>query len=300
MEDSKQTNFEITLTKLRKVEYQQRAILDNIPDIAWLKDVQGKFIAVNESFAKVCGFKVDAIIGKTDLDIWPKELALNYQADDQDVISSKKRKCVQERLMTQDGVEQWIETIKTPFFDDHGKVIGTTGIARNITLHKSETERLKEIRAELELRVKVRTAELANANEVLCKEIRLVQEAHKELSNLGNFFTNIFNSIQDGLCVLDAKMNILKVNLTMEKWYAYNMPLVGKKCYQAYHQRTKPCDICPVEETLKTHKAAHFINPMEDKDSFRGDGVVGALKRRRFVPSRAREYLQGPLRRIDR
>ena len=266
MEDSRENNFEISLAKLRKVEFQQKAILNNIPDIAWLKDVQGRYIAVNEPFAKACGFKVEEIIGNTDLDIWPKELALSYRADDQNVIDSKKRKCVQERLVNQEGGEQWVETIKTPFFDDQGKVIGTTGIARNITLYKSETDRLKEIRAELELRVKVRTSELASFNEALRKEMRLAQEAHKELTSLGNFLTNVFNSIQDGLCVLDTKMNILRVNPTMEKWYAYNIPLVGKKCYQAYHQRSKPCDICPVEETLKTHKAAHFINPMEDKD----------------------------------
>jgi diguanylate cyclase (GGDEF)-like protein/PAS domain S-box-containing protein len=266
MEDSKGSNFEITLAKLRKVEFQQKAILDNIPDIAWLKDVQGRFIAVNEPFAKACGFKVEEIIGKTDLDIWPKELALSYRADDQEVMFSKKRKCVQERLISQEGGEQWLETIKTPFFDDHNKVIGTTGIARNISLHKNEAERLKEIRAELELRVKVRTSELASSNEVLRKEMRIAQETQKELASLGNFLTSVFNSIQDGVCVLDTKMNVKRVNPTMEEWFAYSMPIVGKKCYQAYHQRNKPCDICPVEVTLKTHKAAHFINPMEDKD----------------------------------
>jgi len=93
-----------------------------------------------------------------------------------------------------------------------------------------------------------------------------VQDAHKELSTRGSFLTNVFNSIQDGLCVLDTKMNILRVNPVMEKWYEFNLPLVGKKCYQAYHKRNKPCDVCPVEETLKTRKAAHYINPREDKD----------------------------------
>ena len=266
MDDSQQNNFETTLAQLHKVEFQQKAILDNIPDIAWLKDVQGRFIAVNEPFVKACGFKVEEIIGKTDLDIWPRELALSYRADDKEVIDSKKRKCVQERLMYQAGGEQWIETIKTPFFDDCDKVIGTTGIARNITLRKGEAERQKEIRAELELRVKVRTAELASFNEALRKEMRFAQEFQKELASLGNFLTSVFNSIQDGLCVLDTKMNILRVNPIMEKWYLYNLPLVGKRCYQAYHQRSKPCDICPVEETLRTHKVAHFISPMEDKD----------------------------------
>ncbi|PIQ86934.1 MAG: hypothetical protein COV73_03985, partial [Candidatus Omnitrophica bacterium CG11_big_fil_rev_8_21_14_0_20_43_6] len=266
MENSKLDNFEITLSKLRKVEFQQKAILDNIPDIAWLKDLQGRFIAVNEPFAKACGFKVEEIIGKTDLDIWPKDLALNYRADDQDVIVSKKRKCVQEKLMNHAGGEQWIETIKTPFFDDHGKVIGTTGIARNITLYKSETERLKEIRAELELRVKVRTAELASSNEALRKEMRLAQEAQKELANMGNFLTNVFDSIQDGLSVLDVKMNVIRCNPTKEKWHAHNMPLVGKKCYQAFHGKNERCPDCPVEETIKTLKPAYNISPLHDKD----------------------------------
>ncbi|MDP2831633.1 MAG: PAS domain-containing protein, partial [Candidatus Omnitrophota bacterium] len=240
MEDSKQNNLEITAGLLRKAELQQKAILDNIPDIAWLKDLPGRFIAVNEPFAKACGLKVEEIIGKTDLDIWPKELALSYRANDQEVIDSKKRKCIQEKLAYPKGPEQWMETIKAPFFDDQGKVIGTTGISRNITLHKSEAERLKEIRAELDLRVKVRTSELASFNEALRKEVRFAQEAHRELTSLGNFLSNVFNSIQDGVCVLDTKMNIQLVNPTMEKWYAYNMPIVGKKCYQVYHQRSKP------------------------------------------------------------
>jgi diguanylate cyclase (GGDEF)-like protein/PAS domain S-box-containing protein len=266
MEDSKQNNFEITLSKLHKVEFQQKAILNNIPDIAWLKDVQGRYIAVNEPFAIACGFKVEEIIGKTDLDIWPKELALNYRADDQEVMASKKRKCVQEKLMYQEGGQQWIEAIKTPFFDDQGKVIGTTGIARNITLHKNETERLQDTRAELELRVKVRTMELVSLNEALRKEMRLAQDTQKELSNMGKFLTNVFNSIQDGISVLDVKMNILRINPSMEKWFSHNMPLVGKKCYQAYHFRDESCDSCPVKETFKTHKVAHFIRPMQDKD----------------------------------
>jgi diguanylate cyclase (GGDEF)-like protein/PAS domain S-box-containing protein len=266
MEDLKQKNFEITLAKLRNVEFQQKAILDNIPDIAWLKDLQGKFIAVNEPFAKACGFKVEEIIGKTDLDIWPRELALSYRADDQEVIDSKKRKIVQEKLIYQQSGEQWIETIKTPFFDDAGKVLGTTGIARNITLRKSETERLKEIRAELELRVKVRTTELTSLNEELRKEIKERIKVENELLNASGFLNSVFTSIQDGLSVLDPEMNILRVNPTKEKWHAHNMPLVGKKCYQAFHNRNEPCVECPIRETLKTHKSAYGVSPLHDKN----------------------------------
>ncbi|MHB8155415.1 MAG: diguanylate cyclase [Candidatus Omnitrophota bacterium] len=212
MQDPKQNNFETTLSLLRKVEFQQRAILDNIPDIAWLKDVQGRFIAVNEPFAKACGFKIEEIIGKTDLDIWPRELALSYRADDQEVMDSKKRKCVQERLIYQEGGEQWIETIKTPFFDDHGKVIGTTGIARNITLHKNEAERLKEIRAELELRVKVRTTELVSANEALRKEISERKKIDEEMQQLLSLQNATLEASRDGILVVDFNGKIVSNN----------------------------------------------------------------------------------------
>jgi diguanylate cyclase (GGDEF)-like protein/PAS domain S-box-containing protein/putative nucleotidyltransferase with HDIG domain len=204
MEDSKRNNFEITVAELRKVEFQQKAILDNIPDIAWLKDTQGRFIAVNEPFARACGFRIEEIIGKTDLDVWPREMALSYRADDQEVMDSKKRKCVQERLICQDGSEQWIETIKTPFFDDQNKVMGTTGIARNITLYKNEAERQKEIRAELELRVKVRTSELASSNEALRKEISERKIAESGLMESEIKFRTMFEVSSDGMVIMDT------------------------------------------------------------------------------------------------
>jgi len=221
MEDSQKNNLEITIAQLRRVEFQQRAILDNIPDIAWLKDVQGKFIAVNEPFARACGFRVGEIIGKTDLDIWPRELALSYRADDQEVMRSKKRKCVQERLITQAGDEQWIETIKTPFFDDHDKVIGTTGIARNITLHKNEDERLKEIRAELELRVKVRTAELANINESLHKEIKKRERIEEALRLSEEKFRTVADFTYDWEYWQGAHKQMIYVSASCERITGY-------------------------------------------------------------------------------
>jgi len=265
MENSREDNFEITLAKLRKTEFQQKALLNNIPDLAWLKDIQGRYIAVNEPFAKACGFKVEDIIGKTDLEIWPtRDLALKYRADDQDVINTKKRKFIQEKLFYQGAGEQWIEAIKTPFFDDHGNVLGITGIGRNITLLKSEAEKSEEIRAELGLRVKVRTAELTSLNEELRKEIKDRLKVEKELINTSHFLNSVFTSIQDGISILDTKMNIVRVNPSIEKWYVHNMPAVGKKCYQVYHGKNKPCDVCPVVETLKTRKPAHIVDTKVD------------------------------------
>lgn len=223
MNNNQKSDFEITQAELKKKEFQQKAILDNIPDIAWLKDLQGRFIAVNLPFAKACGFKIEEIVGKTDLDIWPRDLALEYRADDQQVIDSKKRKCVQERLASRENGEQWIETIKTPFFDADNNVIGTTGIARNITLQKNEAERLKEIRAELELRVKVRTAELVSSNEALRKEFSEHKAAELNLANSEIKFKTIFEQSKIGMVVAElSTRRFILTNKAFQQMLGYS------------------------------------------------------------------------------
>jgi len=123
---------------------QLKAILDNIPYIAWLKDKESRLIAVNEPFGKSCGFEPDDLVGKTDLDIWPRDLAERYRADDKEVMESGKRKQVEEPLKDAEGRILWIETIKTPIYDEHGDISGTAGIARDVTKRKLAEEKLQK------------------------------------------------------------------------------------------------------------------------------------------------------------
>ena len=128
---------------LKESLLRQAAILDNIPDLAWLKDDEGRFIAANEPFGKACGVSPADLVGKTDLDIWPEELAQGYRTDDFEVMRTGKSKHVEERLIDSLGRENWIETIKTPIFDITNKVIGTVGIARDITERRRIEEKLR-------------------------------------------------------------------------------------------------------------------------------------------------------------
>ena len=207
--------------RLRDIELQKKAILNNIPDIAWLKDSQSRFIAVNDAFGSACGFLPDELIGKTDLDIWPKELAENYRADDREVMRSGKRKCIEERLVDKSEKIQWIETIKTPIFDDKGKVVGTAGIARDITERKKSEERLKEIRAELEIRVKVRTAELTRVNEDLRKEARERAKAEEALYVSEERFRTIADFTYDWEYWQDKDKRMIYVSPSCERITGY-------------------------------------------------------------------------------
>ena len=88
------------------------------------------------------------------------------------------------------------------------------------------------------------------------RDITERQRAEETLQDRERFLTSIFASIQDGISVLDNEYNIVRVNPAMERAYAQAMPLVGKKCYEAYHGRREPCDICPAKTTLETGVAA--------------------------------------------
>lgn len=138
------TTSRIAAAALEEERHQKEAILNGIPDIAWLKDKEGNYLSVNEPFAQACGVSLQEMVGKNDLDIWPPDLAQKYRADDREVMRTGDRKCFEEPLVTSDLRTIWIETIKTPNLDDKQEVIGTTGIARDITPRRQMEEALRE------------------------------------------------------------------------------------------------------------------------------------------------------------
>ncbi len=128
---------------LREHDRQQKAILGNISDMAWLKDREGRFIATNEAFGQACGVHPEDLPGTTDFDIWPHHLAEKYRLDDTEVMETGLRKQTEELVIDRDGRKIWLETIKTPIYSGSGEVIGTTGIGRDITERKRTEEKLK-------------------------------------------------------------------------------------------------------------------------------------------------------------
>jgi PAS domain S-box-containing protein len=83
-----------------------------------------------------------------------------------------------------------------------------------------------------------------------------------EVQERGRLLASIFESIQDGISILDLDYKIIRVNPAMEKWYAHAMPLIGKKCFEAYHLADRVCAVCPTRQTLETGQAAYEVVPM--------------------------------------
>jgi PAS domain S-box-containing protein len=143
---------DITLQKemeeaLRTSETHLKALIHTIPDSVWLKDKKGEFIWCNAAFEEMNGLTEADIIGKTDNDLSPKELADFFAGTDRQVL--KTRKAVQfenQSFSKKTGTTIVLETIKAPLLDSEGKVSGILGIARDITERKLAKERLSDER----------------------------------------------------------------------------------------------------------------------------------------------------------
>jgi len=95
--------------------------------------------------------------------------------------------------------------------------------------------------------------------EELIEELEHEMVERKQTENIlkenERFLTNIFTSIQDGLCVIDKDYNIIRANPTMENWYSHMKPILGKKCYQVYRHRNEICENCECIKIIKSNKS---------------------------------------------
>lgn len=121
--------------QLKRITANQNSILNNIPFMAWLKDKNSRFVAVNDFFAKVCNTTADKAAGRTDFEFFSEEAAQSYVNDDFYVMETGQALSIEEPVVM-DGKPRIHETYKSPIYDSSGKVIGTVGLARDITERK--------------------------------------------------------------------------------------------------------------------------------------------------------------------
>ncbi|UCC20436.1 MAG: PAS domain S-box protein [Promethearchaeota archaeon] len=109
---------------------------------------------------------------------------------------------------------------------------------------------------------------------------RYTEKLNKELAEKNKFINNIFDSIQDGISILDTELNIIQTNHWMEKMYRNHVPLIGKKCYLVHQNRTSVCPWCPSVKTLDTGRMHTEVVPYSSEDGEKGWIYVSAFPMR--------------------
>ena len=123
-----------------------RALIDNIPDFMYVKDVESRFVVANTHLARVHGEETpEKLLGKTDFDLYPRELASAFYEDEQSVIrSGQPLYNREEKGLDGAGNEIHMLTTKVPLRDGKGQLIGIAGVGRDISARKKMEDALRE------------------------------------------------------------------------------------------------------------------------------------------------------------
>ena len=184
-----------------------QTILDNLPMLAWLKDKDGRFLMVNRQLAEDVGRTREEIIGLTAFDVWPHDLAKEYQSVDEEIMATGLSIQKEEQIKVASGLA-WFKAFKAPVTDADGTVIGTTGIARDITERKrnetlllEQKRELQALNAHLEERV---AEELASGR---AKDLQVIRQ--EKLASIGQLAAGVAHEINSPLSYVTSNLRVL-------------------------------------------------------------------------------------------
>lgn len=154
--------------------------------------------------------------------------------------------------------------------------------------------------------IQVSSSKLSKINQQLSREIEDRKRIEKALQYSENFLNDIIESIQDGISVLNLDLSIRHTNSVMREWYNQNLPLIGKRCYECYHNKSEPCDPCPTLRCMQTGQTEReivpglsgssvewvelFCFPLKDKESGQITGAIEFV-RDISIPKRLEQQL---------
>ena len=161
LEVNERMRAEETLSEERKI---LRALIDNVPDFMYVKDLDCRFLVANLSVARQMGAKTsEELLGKNDFDFYPREIATPFFEDEQRVMRSGQAEVNrEEKGLDSHGNVSQVMTTQVPLRDKNGRVTGLVGIGRDITHLKKVQEEMQKAREAAEAASRAKSEFLAN------------------------------------------------------------------------------------------------------------------------------------------
>jgi len=198
--------------KFLRSEIKYKTLVEHIPNKIFIKDINSIYLSCNENYADDLNMKPEDVVGKTDYDFYPKELAEKYRTDDKRIMETGKTEDMEEKYIEHEE-ERWVHTVKTPYKNGRGGSIGVLGIFRDITEHK---------------------------------------KAEADLSQTRNYLENLLNCANAPIVVWDREFKITCFNHAFEHLtgYAAN-EVIGQKLAMLFSKASKDESLTQINCTLK-------------------------------------------------
>jgi PAS domain S-box-containing protein len=134
---------------LETSERFMRSLVESLPQNIVRKDLDGRFTFANEFFCRTVGKSMDQVIGRTDADLFPAEMAAKFRRDDEQVIATGRQLETEEMSQNAAGEKTFVQVIKTPLFDAQNHPAGLQVVFLDITGRKQAEQALEKLHKEL-------------------------------------------------------------------------------------------------------------------------------------------------------
>ncbi len=209
-------------------------ILLNLPDFIYIKDTESRFLAASQKLAKACKQNSgEELLGKTDHDFYPRELADEFRKTEIEIIASGEPVHeLTEKILDEQGNHIVINTSKIPIRNKDNRVIGIVGIGRDITNLKNKERELKKKSndlSEANALLEERQEEILQQQEEIRVQSERSDEERKHLLTL-------INSMPDRIYIKDRKSRFIIGNKQVAKIMGASSPeeLIGKTDFEFY------------------------------------------------------------------
>lgn len=250
---------------LHDSETRFKAFMDNSPAVAFMKDEAGRRVYVNKVYNELFRNGGGEVLGKTDFDMFPAEIAHRLRAVDAIVMSSSQPVRGLETVPTADGILRHWLTFKFAVEDASGKrFLG--GMAVDVTEQRQTEESLARAGREMEQRVTERTAELTSANDQLRQEIAQREQAEQQLQKQTHILQSILDSMGDGVIVADEKFDLVLLNPAAAQILDVDPKNPESDDWQYAHAAFRPDRITPFplkDRPLRRAMAGEVVGPTE-------------------------------------
>jgi PAS domain S-box-containing protein len=180
------------------------SLVENLPQNILRKDVKERFTFANQKFCAMLNKPLEEIIGKTDFDFYPPELAAKYQRDDQYVIRTGNIFETVEANVSPTGETIYVQVIKTPIFDAKEQIIGIQCIFWDITERKRWEERLQQANEDL---ARSEAALRKSHEELKAAQMQLIQA--EKMESIGTLAAGVAHEVKNPLAIILMGVNYL-------------------------------------------------------------------------------------------
>jgi len=156
---------------LRQTEERFRAVLDNSANVIYAKDCEGRYLLINEHYARLTGRPQQEWIGKTDAEMFPAESAETFRRNDLEVLSTGKAIEVEETASHADGLHTYL-SVKFPLRKSDGTIYAVAGISTDISERKRAEEKLEQAVAERTVSLREAMAQMEEFSYTVSHDLR--------------------------------------------------------------------------------------------------------------------------------